>query len=217
MYAQNEKFDQLEKKLRENAGAQQQELITVMDQLQTRPLAQWFDLLSGAFIVAGSQGIQQATQDQATRAKRKVTDDELGQLTNRLFKQFCDAAANPHQVIAQYLNDDISMILERSADVSSWAAFEALTDKPLLLAQLLYIWYLGWQRGYAFTAEIDMKIAKKQGLDARLAKTTDEQLHAACAKIAVTESAHVLAEIFHDADAQEQIYLMLLAYLKTAK
>lgn len=217
MYSQNEKFDQLETKLRAEKGQNQQQICQVMAKIEGQPLAQWFDILSGAFIVAASQGIKQATTDQLTRSKQKHDDDRIDQITNSLFKRFCDAAADPKQRIARYLNDDISNILERSANVKTWEAYVKSEHKQLLLAQLLYIWYLGWQRGYAFTVEIDMLVAKKQSNDPRFDKMGDAQIKAASTKISETESTRVLAEIFHDAQAQERIYLMVLAYLETGK
>jgi hypothetical protein len=107
--------------------------------------------------------------------------------------------------------------LERSANVKTWEAYVKSEHKQLLLAQLLYIWYLGWQRGYAFTVEIDMLVAKKQSNDPRFDKMGDAQIKAASTKISETESTRVLAEIFHDVQAQERIYLMILAYLETGK
>lgn len=217
MYSQNEKFDQLEAQLRTQSGTNQKQLLSIMARLQNEPLVRWFDLLSGAFIVAGSQGIKRATVDQLTRSHQKSGDGDVDELTNQLFKRFCQAAADTSQPQAHYLNDDISMILEQSLDVKTWDAFVADDNKQLLLSQLLYIWYLGWQRGYAFTVEIDMLAAKKQGHDPRLVKTTPEQIRLASVKISETESTSVLAEIFHDSKAQERVYLMLLAYLKTGR
>ncbi|KRM12834.1 hypothetical protein ABTQ33_05445 [Paucilactobacillus suebicus] len=217
MYAQNDQFEKLETQLRQNDGKNQNQIIEVISQIQAKPLNEWFDILSGSFIVSASQGIKQATSDQVTNAGKKLNEDGIQAITNNLFKQFCEDAGDTKTRIAHYLNDDISLILEKSADVKSWKEYENLKNKDLLLSHLLYIWYLGWQRGYAFTAESNMETAKRQNNDPRLANTSDEQIQQACIKIAATESVKVLGELFHDHDTQERVYLMILAYLQTGR
>lgn len=212
MYTENEKFNQLETQLRQFSGQNQEQLVKIIDGLQQKPLSKWFDLLSGTFIVAAGQGIEQATDDQATHAGQDKVSP-ANQTGKRLFKQLCEDVTDPQKPIAHYLNNDITMILEQSSNVKSWSEYQQKIDKQLLLSQLLYIWYLGWQRGYAFTVDFNMLLAKRQKHDPRLVKTTERQIQMASEKISETESTKILMKLFHDEPSREQVYLLILAYL----
>lgn len=123
MYTENEKFNQLETQLRQFSGQNQEQLVKIIDGLQQKPLSKWFDLLSGTFIVAAGQGIEQATDDQATHAGQDKVSP-ANQTGKRLFKQLCEDVTDPQKPIAHYLNNDITMILEQSSNVKSWSEYQ---------------------------------------------------------------------------------------------